>query len=356
MNITSFDKYSLECQLAVPTGEEAVSKLVIYVHGSGPGTCENRDIYEGVEVNMFQTFATELTRNGTAFFMYSQRGVHATNNPPLFYDLDVEEYKSYLPLHIVEDIHYIICALRNMERLKNSKIYLLGASEGTVILPLFAEKYPAEVDAILLWGYANKNLKDTMIWQLSGESFTLIFQKFFELDGAGRISRSAFDQGKKDAFLLTLGLGDNAFELCDTNQDGYIDFAEMTALGKSLIGVTANDFLNAAEAGNDEWLLNSGMTAMTSGWLLQHAGLRSNMDVLPKLELPIHIFHGALDMNCSVQGVYDINQQFQACKKTNLTINVFPGADHSLNLPAYVASGEMSEGIKAIFDTIRNIS
>lgn len=354
LSIPSFDKYLLECQLSMPEGDEDVFKLVIYVHGTGPGTYENRDVYEGADVNMFDTLSDEFSKRGVAFLMYSQRGIHATDVPPLFYGMNTDEYQTYLPLNIVEDLHCMIGEVRKIERLKNSKIYLLGASEGTVILPLFAEKYPNEVDALFLWGYVNNNFRDTIIWQLSGGSFVPFFKEYFETDDAGRISKKAFEIGQKEV-LAGLGLGDDAFGICDANNDGYIDEEEMIALGKSIIGFDSETILTAIKTRDDEWLLDDstlGGQKFTSTWFLQHISLPENMDRLPKLNLPLFIFHGTLDMNCDVQGVYDINKRFKELGKTNLKINVFKGLDHSLNLVGYVVSGEMSDGIKCIFDSI----
>lgn len=355
MTVSSFDGYPLEGRLTLPKGEDEVSKLVVYVHGTGPGTYENRDIYEGTDVNMFETLTDEFSKRGVAVFAYNQRGIHISDNPPLFYEMNVEEYQTYLPLNSVEDIFYMINELKKDECLKNSKVYLLGISEGTKISALFAEKYPDKVDALFLWGYMNNNLRDAVIWQLSGGSFIRLFKEYFETDDAGRISKEAFEGGQKETITIGLGLGDNAFEVCDANHDGYIDEEEMVALGKSLIGFDSETFLAAVEKRDDEWLLNGsnlGGQRVTSGWFLQHYSLRDNMEVLPRLNLPISIFHGTLDMNVDVQGVYDVYERFQELGKTSLKINIFKGYDHGLNLPQYLVTGVMPESIKAIFDAI----
>jgi pimeloyl-ACP methyl ester carboxylesterase len=303
---------------------------------------------------MFEGFSNELSKRGIAYFMHSQRGIHVNDNPPLFFDMNVEEYLTYLPLNSVEDILHVIDELKKDKRLKNSKVYLLGISEGTIISTLFAEKYPDKVDALFLWGYVNINLRDTVIWQLSGGSFVPLFKEYFETDDAGRISKEAFESGQKEV-LTGLGLGDDAFEVCDANHDGYIDEEEMVALGKSLIGFDSETILTAIEKRDDGWLLDDSNLAgqkFTSGWFLQHLALRSNMEILPELNLPIHIFHGTLDMNCDVQGVYDVYKRVQEFGKTNLNINVFKGYDHGLGVAGYLVTGEMPESLKAIFDAI----
>jgi len=354
MNISSFDGYSLEGKLTLPKGEDEVSKLVVFVHGSGPNTYENRDVLEGTEVYCFETLSNEFSRRGVAFFAYNQRGIHLSDNPPLFYDMNVEEYQTYLPLNSVEDIYYIINELKKDECLQNSDVYLLGVSEGTIISALFAEKHSDKVDALFLWGYVNISLSDTIIWQLSGGSFVPLFKEYFETDAAGRINKEAFESGQKEV-LAGLGLGDDAFEVCDANHDGYIDEEEMVALGKSLIGFDSETILTAIEKRNDEWLLDDstlGGQKFTSGWFLQHIGLRNNMERLPELNLPIFIFHGTLDMNTNIQGVYDVQKRFQELGKSNLKVNIFKGYDHGLGIAQYLFTGVMPESFKAIFDAI----
>jgi len=67
------------------------------------------------------------------------------------------------------------------------------------------------------------------------------------------------------------------------------------------------DLLNAIERRDDEWIRKNygavngvGILPLTSAWFLEHFSLRSNMEVLPGLNLPIYIFHGTLDQNVDV--------------------------------------------------------
>jgi pimeloyl-ACP methyl ester carboxylesterase len=355
--IASFDGYVLEGKLTLPAGNDEIPKLVVFVTGTGPSTYENRDIYQDVEVCMFEPITDELARRGIAFFVHNQRGIHLSDNAPLFYEMDEDEYHTYLPSNSVEDIYYAISELKTNSRLKNSKVYLLGMSEGTVIAPLFAEKYPDMVDALFLWGYVNNDLRDTLIWQLSGGSFVSLFNEYFETDEAGRISKEAFECGQKE-MLTAMGLGDDAFEVCDLNHDGFIDKEEMIALGKKLIGFDSDTLLTAIDSNDDNWLMageNLGGMKLTSGWFKQHFDLGSNMDRLEKLNLPIFIFHGTLDMNCDVQGVYDVYKRFQKLGKNNLKTYVFKGYDHGLGIAQYLVTNEMPESIKTIYDTIDGI-
>ena len=58
MKFPSFDGYPLEGKLTLPKGYDEVSKLVVFVQGTGPNTYENRDVVEGTEVYCFETLST----------------------------------------------------------------------------------------------------------------------------------------------------------------------------------------------------------------------------------------------------------------------------------------------------------
>jgi pimeloyl-ACP methyl ester carboxylesterase len=88
----------------------------------------------------------------------------------LFADINDTEYKKYLPSNSVKDIEAIVLHLKNKNKYKNSRIFLLGGSEGTIIAPLAALNNNVRIDGLLLFGYCNENLKDTLTWQLSGNS------------------------------------------------------------------------------------------------------------------------------------------------------------------------------------------
>ena len=70
-------------------------------------------------------------------------------------------------LNCIEDIFYMIKTLKRKEQLSNCDVLLNGWSEGTVIAPLFALKYPDMVNALILCGYSNINMKDLQKWQCS---------------------------------------------------------------------------------------------------------------------------------------------------------------------------------------------
>ncbi|MEG0570426.1 MAG: alpha/beta fold hydrolase [Oscillospiraceae bacterium] len=349
IEITSFDEYKFKGKLTVPQNGD-VQKLVIYINGSGANTYDNKR--NGF--NYFDLFADEFSKRDIAFFSYNTRGCDIGENQPMYVDINYDEYKSYLPLNSVEDIYHMIKTIKAKKYFENCKIYLPGWSEGTIIAPLVAEKYPDMIDGILLAGYVNKNMRDVLEWQNNGGASMAWYRGNFKADENGRISKEAYNA---DPYNVVATILQNAtFENLDTNEDGYIteeDFADTYHLA---VGYSLNDVLSAIERKDDEWLKTNyggGIIPLTSGWFLQHFSLRSNMEVLPTLNLPIHIFHGTMDQCVDVREVYKIDQIFKKSGKTNLKINVFDRNGHDLNYMNFIIKKEVPIALTAIFDTVK---
>jgi len=350
LEMLSFDGYTLKGKLVLPNGEESIKKLVFFVNSSGPHTYDNpRNIGEK-KFNYFDFFADEFSKCGIAFFSYNTRGVDIGKTAPYYVDINDEEYKSYLPSNSVEDIYCMIKEIKKNGRLKEGKVFLLGWSEGTNIAPLFAEKYPDMVNGLFLAGYVNDNLKDILTWQLSGASM-IWFRQNFDRDGDGRVSKSEYEADPNN--VISIVLNNTSFEYLDANKDGYIDESDRATVLKDY----RESIFNAIETKDDEWLKANYGVQLTSAWFLEHFNLKSNMELLPTLNLPIYIFHGTLDQNCNVNGVYEIRDRFNELNKRNLTVNIFENHDHDLNyITDVVFKGKASLGIQSIFDAIAQIT
>jgi pimeloyl-ACP methyl ester carboxylesterase len=123
------------------------------VNSSGPHTFDTlRDFGAGI-VRLNDFYALRFQEQGIAFFSYNTRGVDIGDIPPFFATIDDEMYKTYLPSNQVQDIYYMINAIRaSDERLANSRVLLLGQSEGAIIAPLAAERFPGLIDGLFLSG------------------------------------------------------------------------------------------------------------------------------------------------------------------------------------------------------------
>lgn len=109
--------------------------------------------------------------------------------------------------------------------------------------------------------------------------------------------------------------------------------------------------LEAIEKGDDEWLEKNRGIRLTSAWFREHFSLAPNKNVLPKLELPIHIFSGEYDAMTPQKYAKDIEKNFHAMGKTNLSVHYFENHDHDLNYTDFLLTGKISEGIKCVLET-----
>ncbi len=319
--------------------------IVIFVHGTGPNTYLNKRKIGQVEFNYFDLFADEFTKRGIGFFSYNRRGVEIGDTPPMYDVVDSVQYAKYLPSVEVMDIESIISCLRKDERFKQSKIALLGASEGTIIASMVADRKVEKVDALLLFGYANDNLFDIIKWQFSGAASMINLRKFFDVNKDNKISKIEYESSDSIAVLgRTKVLKNASFEALDVVKDSILDFRDFGSR-------TAQYFKNLQEMidqGNDAWIWKN-YFKVTSKWLKEHFQLEANKTRLLRVNIPVYIFHGTDDGNVPVEGVYDIESRFKQAGKTNLKCFVFEGHNHDLNYLDWPFKHQISDGLNAIF-------
>jgi alpha-beta hydrolase superfamily lysophospholipase len=354
--IASFDGYTLTGRLSVPAGDEPIDKLVIFVHGTGPNTYEQRrrnDAY-GQRFKVQDFYADRFARDGTAYFSSNTRGVSLSDvgSGPLAPDaaIDGAAYAGYTPQNAARDIPYIIDALKAEPRLKNAKVYLLGLSEGTVIAPLSVAEYGAEADALLLCGYCNDNMMDVLRYQLGGGMDFFRMTVYFDAVGEERITRAQFE-ADPNGIAAALGL---PFETFDADGDGALTLKDYALHTDGLA-----DFLfDAVERGDGAALREMSdagiFPPLPPEWFAAHFELGGNEDVMAQVDTPLYIFHGTYDANCPVQGVYDLQERFEELGKENLTVNLYEGYDHELNIGDWI-TGAGSEGLEDVFKTVEGL-
>ena len=200
-------------------------------------------------------------------------------------------------------------------RLANSKVLLLVASEGAIIAPLVAEKYPDMVDALFLLAVPVENMRDILTWQNSGGASMVFYRNNFDRDGDNKISKEEY--GADPNKVIKTILQNATFEQIDMNKDGYIDEQDFYIIMKD----TREAIFRAIENKDNLWLRNNyggGLIPLNSEWFLEHFELKSNMELLPVLDLPIFIFHGTLDQSCDVYKIYELRDKITELNKDNI--------------------------------------
>jgi pimeloyl-ACP methyl ester carboxylesterase len=132
VSIAGADGVTLGATLSIPKGI-AKPKVVILVHGSGPGTRDEEN--EGHRT--FAVLADYLARQGVAVLRYDKRGISRSTG----------DYESHTQVQLAVDLSTVINAVR--ARGQFGALGLIGHSEGPMIAASVAARQPASVDFLV---------------------------------------------------------------------------------------------------------------------------------------------------------------------------------------------------------------
>lgn len=341
------DGDSIIGRLNLPSEYDKIPLLVVFVHGTGPNTYLNKRKIGNKEFNYFDLFADEFNKRGIGFFTYNRRGVEIGDDPPYYDKIDSAKYSKYLPITEAGDIESIISKLKHDKRFLNSKIALLGCSEGTIIASMVADRKIEKIDALLLFGYANDNLFDIIKWQYSGKASIINLRKYFDSNKDNMISKDEYESVDSIATLgRTRVLRNASFESLDIVKDSIIDFRDFASRTIPYFEY----LLKMVESDSDAWIWQN-YFRVTSRWLKEHFQLEANKARLLRIDVPIYIFHGVEDGNVPVEGVFDIQSGFRQANKTNLNCFIFEGHNHDLNYLDWPFQHKISKGLNSVFNT-----
>ena len=94
-------------RLSFPSHMEEVPYLVVYIHGTGPGTYLDKRNMGGKEFNYYDVFAVKFGQQGVGFLSYNRRGVTVSDEPPMYNAVDSVKFKKYLPMNEAKDVEAI---------------------------------------------------------------------------------------------------------------------------------------------------------------------------------------------------------------------------------------------------------
>ena len=340
-HVKAFDEYNLDVKIDYPLDCE---KIIIFCHGSGANTYDNHREIDGKQFNYYDLFANEFCKRNIAFCRWNTRGCSPSDISPEFVSINSKEFETYCPSTSIQDILTIKDFVKTLPQFKNSKILLMGISEGATLVP-FAMAQCKDVAGLLLLGFSYENMKDTLEWQLSGGSSMVNMCKYFDCSEKGFIEKDDF---MLDRYNVRSSLfQDTSFEDLDMDNDGKItqnDFALQLKNYK-------NKVFEAIENNDDEWLRENYSVQITSKWCKEHFSLPDVSTVVCALTVPIYIFQGEDDANIPISDINKIRSDFDKTGKENLHIFTFSKHDHDLNYLQYVFNRVISDGLKCVFDT-----
>ena len=352
LQIRLFDEELVTGKLDLPSGANKIKKIVIFVHGTGPGTYQDHRKFGTIEFNYFDYFAEEFNRRGVAFFVANKRGVEVGDQPPFYDKVDRDKFEMVGPANSAKDIASSIQQLRKDKRLKNTKFLLFGWSEGTIIAAMVADEKKNKVAGLFLAGYVHENMSDVIRWQNEGESSMVAIRGYFDKNSDTKISKTEYESTDNVATAMrTHGFKDATFEQIDINKDAAIDKADFMLIRDAPYKL----FLSKWEAKDEDWIWQN-YFRVSVNWLNEHSKLEANKSRMLRLKMPVYVFHGQDDANCDVNWVGDLTSRFAKAKKTNLQTFIFKDHDHNLNFMTWVRTKTIPDGIKKIFEVSEELS
>jgi uncharacterized protein len=169
--------HTLVGTLTIPKDVNQPLPGVVLITGSSP---QNRDHSpaEHIEYRFFRQIADALSQQGIVVLRMDDRGCGCSGGGPL---------KSATTLERADDIRAGIKALKKRDEVNNTRIGLIGLSEGAIIAPMVAVTDSSIIAIVLMAGPASKydtimDFQDGYGWRAMSDSLSKWHQFLLEYD------------------------------------------------------------------------------------------------------------------------------------------------------------------------------
>ena len=342
----SHDGYDMLGKLTVSYGA-APKMIVLYVQTAEGMTVDmKRPLGGGKTFNYFDLYREKLPPMGVGFVSYEGRGIKMGDKPPRYEEIDRTIYDTSTLENKVRDVLSAIETVRKQPGLEKARIYLMGASEGTLLCAQAAAAKPNEVAGLILYGVMTDTMRGTFRYIMSDGGF-LVYRQSFDTDKDVRVSKAEFeaDPRKYRANVLK-GAG---FDVLDKNNDGFFTVDDFMVLTKVYLDAIDQENYSVLDA----WSKVGSAVSLPKDWFKNHFAQKPMWEFLKTLDIPVGCFHGDQDAMVPVGGLRKLEETAKAAGKKRMEFHYFEGLDHSLNIGLYFVRGEMPAGHKAIFEFIR---
>jgi len=343
---TSHDGYPMRGKLTVPNSAGPYP-VVVYVQAAEGMTVDMKRPLPNGTFNYFDLYREKLPEIGVGFFSYEGRGVTMGDTPPRYETIDRTVYNTSTLDNKVRDVLSAVSVVLKQKGVDSTKIFLMGASEGTLIAAEAAARAPDQVrGGLVLYAVLSSTLKDMLTFQAADGPF-LVINSVFDADKDGKTSKAEYDADARKN--RALGLQATTFETLDADRDGSFTQADFRTLRKPLVDAIAADNFDSISA----WLKQTAVVDLPTGWLKDHFAHPSMWSFLSQLQIPVGLFHGTADNLAPVDGTRNLEAQAKRAGKSNLEFHYFEGLDHSLGVGAWFTRRTLPEGHRAIFEFIK---
>ena len=339
---TSHDGHPMFGKLTLPASK-GLHPVLIYVQTAEGATVDmKRPLGGGRTFNYYDLYREKLPPINWGFFSYEGRGVRMGDSPPRYEQIDREIYNTSTLDNKVRDILSAVDLVREQPGVDPNRIFLIGASEGTLLSAEAASRAPGKIHGLILYGVLSSTLQDALRYMAADGAFLQI-RALFDADRDGSVSPQEY---ANEGARRRGGLTTTAFEVLDADADGSFSVTDFRKLRKVLL-----DAIDARQvAPIAAWLGVAAAVSIPDNWIQDHFAHGSMWSFLSKLDIPAGLFQGSADGNTPIDGTRALEATAKAAGKTNLQFHYFDGLDHSLSIAAYFVNGSLPAGHQAIFE------
>jgi dienelactone hydrolase len=346
---TSYDRHEMFGKLTMPasTGNHPV---VIYVQTAEGMTVDMKRHKSRTETfNYFDLYREKLPEMNVAFFSYEGRGIRMGDKPPRYETINWDVYNTSTLENKVRDLMSAVELVKKQPGIDASRIFLMGASEGTLLAAEAAARIPKQIRGLILYGVLTANMRENFKYIVTDGSF-LSWGGNFDTDKDGRVSKQEFEADPKK--FRERALKNEAFSTFDKNGDGFFTAEELVMHYERL-----RNLIDAVNTENyevlNEWAKTSGSVSTPKDWFKDQFAHQPIWTFLAKLNIAVGCFQGGADTMVPIDGVRKLEEQAKRAGKSKMEFHYFDDLDHSLNIGEYFVKGTLPTGHQAIFEFIR---
>jgi len=349
LTFTSYDHYEMFGKLTLPTAA-GNHPVVIYVQTAEGMTVDMKRRKSRTETfNYFDLYREKLPEMNCAFFSYEGRGIRMGDTPPRFETINWDIYNTSTLENKVRDVMSAVELVRKQPGIDASRIFLMGASEGTLLAAEAASQLPKQIRGLILYGVLTTNMRENFKYIVTDGSF-LSWRDNFDTDKDGKVSKQEFAADPKK--FRERALKNEAFSTFDKNGDEFFTAEELVMLSERL-----RNLRDAVDTENyevlNEWARTSAGVSTPKDWFKDQFAHQPIWTFLAKLNIAVGCFQGSADAMVPIAGVKKLEEQAKKAGKSKMEFHYFEGLDHSLNVGEYFVKGTLPAGHQAIFEFIR---
>ena len=322
-------------KLTIPTSGQS-HPVVIYVETAEGMTVDTkRQKSRDTTFNYFDLYREKLPEMNVAFFSYEGRGIRMGDKPPRYETINWDIYNTSTLENKVRDIMSAVQIVKKQPGVNSSRIFLMGASEGTLLTAEAAARSPGQIRGLILYGVLATNMRENFKYIVTDGAF-LPWIIAFDTNKDGKISKQEFEADPTK--YREKRLNNTPFETLDKNSDGFLTTEDLVMLSSRLQNLRdAVDTENYAVL--NEWAKTSAAVSTPKDWFKDQFAHKPIWTFLSKLDIAVGLFQGSGDVNVPIAGVRKLEETARKAGKTKMEFHYFDNLDHSLNIIEYFFRG-----------------